>query len=191
MVRKRLIVSDRSELPCRLAQIRAVLLGSRLIGELGQTLKPELASGRDFVALLSETNREQAAGEFGIAADLGGDAEQQGRLAAAARSDDDLVLVRVSGAAPEGFDDRLELVSPHAERRYEFVLGQESRVELTRRYGHRFVPWRARVQQSVRSASCDGLATNPRAGRTRIDSRLPTAQDSRRARGRGAHSEGR
>ena len=76
-----------------------------LLGELSQALEPELAGCRDFVALLRESNREEVAGEFDVAADLGSDAEEQRRLAASAGSDDDLVLVRVAGASPQGLDD--------------------------------------------------------------------------------------
>ena len=132
------VVPDGPQLLESAPQIGAVVSSRRLIGQARQAFEPEFAGGRDFVALFREDHREEARGEPVVPDYLGFDPQQQARLAAAARPDDDLVRVGVSVAFPERFDDRIEFSGPHAKGRNELVVGQEPRIVFPG--GHRPAP---------------------------------------------------
>ena len=104
-------------------QVWGIFTFRRLVGQARQALQPELAGGAHLVALLGEDDGEEASRQVGVAAHFRGNAQQQARFAAAARADDDLVLVRVARTRTQRLDQRLELVRPYAERRHQLVVG--------------------------------------------------------------------
>ena len=120
---ERPVVVNGSQVGKRGVEVRRILPFRGLDGQAGQALEPELAGSAHLVALLGEDDGEEASRQVGIAAHFRGNAQQQARLAAAARADDDLVLVRVARTRAQRLDQRLEFVRPYAERRYQLVVG--------------------------------------------------------------------
>ena len=131
-------------------QVGGILSVRCLIGQAGQALQPELTGGAYFVAFLREDDGEETVRQIGISAHLRSNAQEQARLAAATRADDDLVRVRAAGAIAQHLDHRLELARPYAERRHQFVVAEESGVVLpTGTNGHR---WALRASSTLGDA---------------------------------------
>ncbi len=139
-VGQRPIVPDRPQLFERAAQVRAVAAVRRLLRQAGEAFEPELSGAGDFVAFFGEDDREEAGREPGVPAYLCADPQQQTRLAAAARPDHDLMLIRTAGARPHNLDHRRELVGAHAEGRNKLLVREKPGVVFSGGHGHHVVP---------------------------------------------------
>ena len=159
-IAERPVVADGAQVFEGAAQVGAALPPRRLVGQAGQAFQPELPGGGNLVALLREDDGEEGGRQPGIPAHFRRDPQEQARLSAAARADDDLVRVRASGAFAEHLHDRLELAHPHAKRCHQLVVVEEAGVVLPGGgHGHRPAlragpapapPYRTRHQSSSR-----------------------------------------
>ena len=114
-VREHPVVRYLPQFFAREVQIRAVFPARCLVGQMREAFEPELAGAGNLVALLRENHREETGGEVGISPYLRRDPQQEARLAAAARAENELVNVRVSRTLANYFHERFELAGPHAE----------------------------------------------------------------------------
>ena len=90
-----------------------------------QGFEPELATGRNAVRFFSECNREEAAGQVMVPAQLGGNPQQESRLPAASRTDHQHVRVRWSRASAHGLDHGAELWATDPKTIHQLIVREE------------------------------------------------------------------
>ena len=108
------------------AQIGALVVRS-LLGQAAQALQPEFPNGGDLVTLLGEHDGVELR-QRTIPAHLGRHAQQQVSFSAAPRSDHQCMSVGLAGTCAQAFQKRLELAGAHAERSYDLIVSEETRV---------------------------------------------------------------
>ena len=97
------VVLTGSQVFPRTVQFDTIHVGC-LVGETSKAFQPKFAAGCDLVALFREYDGKESL-QFGLAPYLDRDSQQQVSLAAATRTDDDHVRIRVSGTLAQSLDD--------------------------------------------------------------------------------------